>query len=187
MGSEFKIYESLEDVEHKDLPTLIVGCEFTKENFGKLNFMDRKVADNIFWTFTKKEMRKYYHNDLEDFVQHSFENSVKKLHYIYFDLIQFEKSKIKKITKKLFSLENVYSFHINNMVYIYSENCIFGLDLELFSFVGFKPQRIVEKIKSRSTVFLEGNEILIEYKNYMERLENKAKYIPFIYSISNYE
>lgn len=188
LGPEFKIYESLDDIVFKNLPTLIVGCNDTKQIFGdNLDFLNRTLGENLFWTFSKKEMRKKYFNDLEDFIQYSFENSVKKLNYVYLDIIQYDAVKLKKIVRKLYELEKVYSFHIENMVYVYSDKLIFGIDLELFKYVNIDYQRVLDKIKRKSRVFLHGKEILIEYKNYMERLDNKVRFIPFIYSITNNE
>lgn len=188
LGPEFKIYETLEEILHPNLPTLIVGCHYAKELVeAELDFLNRKIKDNLFWTFTKKELRKKYFNDLEDFIQYSVEYSVSKLNYIYFDLIQYESSKLKKIIRKLYELTDIISYYHGNMIYIYSGNLIFGIDLELFKYIYIDTKRILNKIKEKSLVFLEGSEILIEYKNYMERLDNRVRFIPFIYSITNHE
>lgn len=188
VGIEFKVYNSFDEIINKDLPTLIVGHGLAKEIIvDELDLLNRKSGDNLFWTFTKKEFRNKYFNDLEDFLQFSYENSVKKISYIYVDLIQFDNTKIRKIVRKILTLKNIYSFYLNKMVFIYSENLIFGIDLELFKYIGVDSNRILDKIKTRSNVFLQGNEILIEYKDYMDRLDGKVYLIPFIYSISNHE
>lgn len=188
LGPEFKIYQSFDDIINPHLPTLIVGCDLTKQLFGDdLNFLERKIDNNLFWTFTKKELRKKYFNDLEDFIQYSYECSVHKLSYIYLDIIQYDSVKIRKIIKKMLSLKEIYTFYIENMIYMYSDKFIFGVDLDLLKYSNVDKLKVLNKIKVISKVFLEGNEILIEYKNYMERLENKVRFIPFIYSISNNE
>lgn len=188
LGSEFKIVETLDQIVNSNIPTLIVGCEYTRELFTiELNFLNRKINDNLFWTFTKKEVRKVYYNDLEDFIQHCHEQSVKKLHYIYFDLINYSDRKNLKILKNIIKCENPYSFKYNNMIYMYWDKFIVGIDLELVKFFGFDIIKIINKIKNKSKVFLEGPEILIEYKDYLERLGYSPKYVPFIYSISNYD
>lgn len=186
LGNEFKVYKTPEEINNKYLPTLVVGCEFCKSIYGtNLDFNTCNVKDNIYWTFTKKELRKNYFKDLENFIQLSFENSIKDITYIYLDLIIFNYSTIKKIIKKIISLENPISYFNKNMIYIYSDNIIFGVDLNLVNMVDYSQSKIISKIKNKSKVFLEGNEILLEYKEYMERFNNNYKYIPYIYSIIN--
>ena len=52
--------------------------------------------------------------------------------------------------------------------------------MELYEFVGGNLDKIKNKIKEKSLVFLSGNEVYIEYTNYMERLNHEAKYIPYL-------
>jgi hypothetical protein len=56
-----------------------------------------------------------------------------------------------------------------------------------YEFIGDDREKIISKIKELSDVFLHGNEIIIEYKDYMNMYENDYKYIPYLYSIINDE
>jgi hypothetical protein len=71
------------------------------------------------------------------------------------------------------------------MLYIYGDKFLFGVDLKLMSYIGIKKDKIKHIIKSKSPVFLEENEILIEYKNYIEELGYQIKFLPYLYSIRN--
>jgi hypothetical protein len=71
------------------------------------------------------------------------------------------------------------------MVYIYGDKLIFGIDLRLLGYMGIDTQKIQSKIKAASTVFLDNSDIFIEYKNTISSLDNKARYLPFLYSIRN--
>jgi hypothetical protein len=71
------------------------------------------------------------------------------------------------------------------MAYIYGEKYIFGVDLRLLEYVGFKKDKVKRIIKSKSSVFLDQNEILIEYKKYVEDLGLKVRYLPYLFSIKN--
>ena len=71
------------------------------------------------------------------------------------------------------------------MFYVYSDNLIFGIDLKLLKYIGLNCDKIKEKIKSISNVFLSDNEILIEYKKCVETLNNRVRYIPYLYFIRN--
>jgi hypothetical protein len=50
------------------------------------------------------------------------------------------------------------------MLYLYGDNIIFGIDLKLLKFMGINTDKVLNKIKLKSTVFYDEIEILIEYK-----------------------
>ena len=66
-------------------------------------------------------------------------------------------------------------------------NYVYIPTLNLVEYIGFDVDKVRKKVKDKSIVFLEGEEILIEYQNHLERLDNDIKLIPFLYSINPYE
>ena len=86
-------------------------------------------------------------------------------------------------------MDNFITFYYKSMIYIYNKekNVIIGLDLMMLEFLNINIEKIKLKIKSKSSVFLEDNGLIIEYINYVEKLDNDPKYIPFLYSIINYD
>ena len=86
----------------------------------------------------------------------------------------------------IFLPENLISYESKNrVIYIYSDNIIFGIDLNMVEFIGFDVDKVRNKIKSKSLKFLEGDEILVEYNNYLERLNFDIKLIPFLFSLNS--
>lgn len=183
----FNVVSSIDDCID-GIPTLIVGHYVVKEMYEDLNFLDRKVNEQTFWTFTEKEQRKYHVIDIDAFKDHCFHVKLAKMNYVFVDPIQSKLSKIKKILKKLYSLEDAITYiHLDKVAYVYADDLIFGIDLKLLKYIGIDESKIKSRLKTISAVTLEQSEILIEYKNYMERLGGQVKYIPFLYSISNDE
>jgi hypothetical protein len=181
----FNVVDSLNDCI-KGIPTLIIGLDYVRHL--EPDFMDRRLEDGNFWTFTKEESRKHHIIDLDSFKDYCFNSAIDDISYIFIDPIQFPKNKIKKILSKINSLDNIVTFiYEDKMAYIFSENLIFGVDLKLAKYIGIKEEKIKSKLKSISTVFLDQDRILIEYKDNMERLDNQVKYIPFLYLMSNNE
>jgi len=180
VGCEFNYSKSLDGIDSQ-LPTLIIGFDLSKELLNSVDVLNRKVNDSLFWTFTKREYRKLFNNDIEDFTQFCYTTSVNQISYIYIDLLQMKPTTLFKIYRKINSLNNLYSYEYDNkMLYIYSDNLIFGFDLELYTFVGGDVEKVKTKIKDKSLVFLSGNGVYIEYTNYMERLNYEPKYIPYL-------
>ena len=190
IGPEFNVVKSIDDIVYNNLPLLVVGYTEAIELFGidNINVLRRNVNKNVFWTFKKNVERNIYENDLEDFIIYSYKKATENINFIDLDLIQFSKSKIYKIVRKLFKLKNVISYKSEkNVVYIYSDNLIFIVDLNLLQYFGLNIDKVENKIKERSDKYISGNEILIEYNNHLDRLNHNYKLIPFLYSINPHD
>jgi len=189
VGPEFNIVTNIGDVID-GLPTLIVGYEPICELYGSDNItvLDRKISDNIFWTFKKNEKRNTYSSDLEDFIRYSYKKVVKDIKIVDFNPIQYSKKKNLNIFKKLLTVTDGISYESEKgVIYIYSNKIIFIIDLNLLEYADFDVIKIKKKIKDRSIVFLEGKEVLIEYNDYLERLDYDMKVLPFLYYIAPHD
>lgn len=190
VGPEFNVVKSVDDIIYTNLPTLIIGYETVVDLYGidNINVLKRSINKNIFWTFRRTVERKVYEPDLEDFMRHAYKKATENINFVDLDVIQFDRSKLYKIVKKILKLKDPISYKSeNNVIYIYSGNLIFGVDLNLLNFVGFNAEKAEKKIIEKSKVFLEGSEILIEYNNHLERLNYDYKYVPLLYSINPHE
>ena len=188
VGPEFNIVESVDDIIYTNLPTLIIGYETAINLFGidNVNVLKRNIKRNTFWTFRRTVERKVYQSDLEEFIRYSYKKAIENINYVDVDVIQSSSNKLYKITKKILGLKDSISYKSeNNIIYIYSENLIFGVDMNLLDYVGVDIEKVEQKIINKSRVFLKGTEILIEYNNQLERLKYDYKFLPFLYSIKN--
>lgn len=169
-----------------DLPTLIIGFNLTLKLFrDRVNAKNNVLGDNLYWTFGKTENRSKYQIELELFTNDCIKYQTDKSKYIFVDLIHCKIKTLIKITKKILLLVEPISVIYNDMVYIYSKNLIFGIDLHLCHFVGLNRNKILDKIKSISNDTLEYREIIIEYEDLLFRVDNQVKYLPILYSIKN--
>lgn len=184
VSDEFNVVTSLDNII-QGLPTLIVGFDVVNKKFPEFNILSRQLAPDLFWTFKRTEKRDKFEEDLTWFMSYSYLSQVKDLKYIFVDPIQYPLRTIKKIIKKIKSLSNLISYYNGRMVYIYSDNFIFGIDIKLLKFIGVNTDKIIFKIKQNSSVFLSDDNIIIEYKKNIEALGNQVRYIPFLYSIRN--
>ena len=181
---KFNVVDSLDNII-ESLPTLIVGWDIVKQINPNADFSDRKLSDNIKWTFTLSEKRNLHEEDLYYFIEECYNNLLTNLKYIYIDFILFDDDKIVNIFKNIKYFKKNIAFKNDNMIYIYSSNNIFGIDLDIVEFVGRNSDKLINYLKSFITDFLVDNKILIEYKDYMDTLNNQVKYIPYLYSIEN--
>lgn len=185
VDDNFNVVNSFNEVI-EGIPTLVVGTNSANDSYGNLNYIDRKIDDLNYWTFSKKEKRGLFEEDLFYFIENSYKNLTNRLEYIFVDVILFDDEKIKKIFDKIESYNDNISFITDKMVYIYSDKYIFGIDLRQIEYIRGDVDKFIKKVKRFSKDFLSNNEILIEYKNNLGMLEDELKYIPVLYSMRRY-
>lgn len=181
---KFNVVDSLDKII-EGLPTLIIGWEIVKTIDSDADYSNRVLSDNIRWTFTLSEKRNLYEEDLYYFIKYCYDNLVSKVTYKYVDFILNSDDDIADTFKNIKKSEKKVAFKNESMIYIYTPNNIFGVDLNIIEFVDRKSDKLIEYLKSFIPVFLMDSNILIEYKDYMDMLNNETKYIPYLYSIEN--
>lgn len=179
----FNVVDSINNIID-GLPTLIIGWDIVKTISPNADFIDKKLSDNIFWTFKKSERRDIFEEDLYNFIEKSYNLIVKNIKYEFIDLIRLDNEETKIIFNRIKNNKS-FSYIYNNMIYIYSDNIIYGFDLNLVKYLDYDVNKVQNKIKSYSTVFLDNTNIIIEYKDIIDMLDNQAKYVPYLYSIEH--
>ena len=184
VDDNINVVKSMGDII-EGLPTLVTSYEWVTQNYDDYDIYNKKLSDKLYWTFAKTERRDIFSTDVDNFITIVNKELVSKIDYICIDPILMMFGTIKKIIKKIKSFNKIISFKYKDMIYIYGGGFIFGIDLNLINYIGLDVNKAENKIKKISDVFLENEEIFIEYKNNMERLNNSVKYIPYLYSINN--
>lgn len=184
VSCDFNVVKSL-DLTVQGLPTLIVGWDYIKKQYPDYDIINRKLSDDLYWTFKKTERRELHEEDIYNFVERVYKHLIKDIKYTFIDPILFDRKTIKKLIKKVNEKKDIISYQHDRMIYLYFDNFIFGIDLDTIDFIGLNVEKFLLKIKNKSKVFLEKNTIFIEYKNRIENLDNQVKYIPYLYSIEN--
>ena len=181
---DFNVVQSMDEIIH-GLPTLIIGFDLTDKLFPNYDVGNIKVTDNVYWTTKKTESRDKHNIELEWFKHFAYHELIKDINYIFVDPIQYKKKSLLKILKKIYTIPNKITYQHNDMIYIYSDKFIFGVDLKLIKYIGLDISKIKRKIINISSVFLGGADIFIEYKYIIDDMENQVRFLPYLYSIKN--
>jgi hypothetical protein len=182
----FKICKTFDEID-ENLPTLIIGWSQTKELFGDdVSILHKKINDKLFWTFSGKERKSEYESDLDFFISYCYNYFGSNIPYVYLDLI-YGKHRINyKIIKKILSLKNPITYiSPNKMIYIYCDNIIFGIDLNIISLVEGKVEKVINKVKNLENNTLVDSEIFNKCRDFIYKLKNKNRFIPYIYKYGN--
>lgn len=184
LAGEFNVVNNIDNII-VGLPTLIIGWKFTSRKFPNYDITSTEVEPNLYWIFKRSENRDKFEEGLLWFTNKVYRDLVEKIPYIFIDPLQYSRRKLVKILRKVYSLKKVITYITNDMIYIYGDELIFGVDLKLMKYVGLNPDKLKNKIKAHSSVFLYDDNILIEYKKTVEGFSKKARYMPFLHSIKN--
>lgn len=184
VSKEFNVVKAMDEIIH-GLPTLIVGYDYVNKHYPDFDITNIQLDDNLYWTFKRTERRDKFEEDLEWFKTKVFTDLTCKVSYIFVDPLQQKTQTLWKIVRKIAKLKYKVTYIQEEMVYIYGENLIFGVDLNLLRYMGVNIDKTKAKIKEISDVFLDDNKILIEYKNNVGELGDQVRYIPFLFTVSN--
>lgn len=178
----FKICESLECI-NEELPTLIIGRKLSKELLGDdISIIHKKVTNKLFWTFDKTERKSEFESDIEQFKEYCFESFGGNIPYVYLDILYSSRKINYRVIKKILSLKKpIIYFSENDMVYIYGENIIFGVDLNVLNYFEGKKEKIVERVKRLNHNTLIDSTIFNKCKDLIHKLKNKNRFIPYIF------
>tara|TARA_Y100000310_G_scaffold332077_1_gene406950 strand:- start:2419 stop:3021 length:603 start_codon:yes stop_codon:yes gene_type:complete len=184
---DFKICRKLETID-ESLPTIIVGWDKTKELFeDEVSILHKQIEENLYWTFSEKERKIDYEIDILKFKEICYENFGEDIIYLYVDIIHGRLSTIKKILKKIYSLEESISYITDkNMLYIFGDNLIFGVDLNITNFMGIKNEKIIDRLATLPNSVLIENEIFNKCKEFIKKLDNRYRLVPYIIKYGRY-
>ena len=182
----FNVVKTMDEIQH-GLPTLIIDYDYVVKHYPDFDITNMLLEPNIYWTLKKNQSRDKHNEDLNIFINKVYEDLFKKITYFFVDVIQYQRKSIVKTIRKIHSIKNKYTYFHKDMVYIYGDNLIFGIDLKLLKFIGLDANKVKNKIKSSSFVFFDENEILIECGQNLEEIDYKIRYIPYILSLKHEE
>lgn len=178
--------ERAEEYTPSELPTLIIGKKNAEAIFGAENIkvLDRKVSDNVYWTFAKNERRNEFESDLEAFnkiVVHRLQRGVR---YYYFNIYTEPTEMSKKFIKWLYEGKRKYIYVYNRHLYIYSpdKNVVYGLSLQDTEYIGKDDGVILQKLADNpNNIMVENSNFIgLELKNYIQNINIMAPYLYFL-------
>jgi hypothetical protein len=182
-NDNFKICKDLNCIDDT-LPTLIIGWDNTKKLLnGEVSILHKQIKNNLFWTFSNKERKSEYETDLDSFISFCYNSFGEHIPYVYLDLLYINKKINYRIIKKILSLEKSFTYITpTNMVYVYGENIIFGIDLNIVELFDGKKEKVINKITHLKNNTLIDSEIFNKCKDLIYKIKNKNRYIPYVYS-----
>jgi hypothetical protein len=170
--------------ERMKLPTLIIGWSVVKENFGDVSILSKQIMPEtsdgyggVYWTFSSKEKRGIYELNLKEFKERCYVDLVKNLKTYNIDPIIYKINDTDELCARILKLaDGVGYLFQDRIVYIYKDNNIYMVDLELIEYIGFDKNQLVKTLMDNLNVF--GDDFEERYTEELKHLD--IKYTPYL-------
>jgi hypothetical protein len=127
-----------------DLPTLMIGYHELKNRY-ELDFLNRKLEDDLFWTFTRSEERTLFNKDLYDFITHCENKLLDGFKYYHIDVLNMRLKSLKKTITHIKTNESQYVID-KDVLFIHTAGITFGFNLGIGDVLGINRNKIFKKL-----------------------------------------
>lgn len=164
------VVSSVDEVEDKTKPILIVGYKNAKNDIKDFSILRKSVNDRLFWTFGKTENHEDYLTDIRNFCQYCVKYAISSVEYTYINVLTISRNTIKKMLQKLYSEDSLCIYIGEGMVYCCKGNKVAGVSLSILSYCGIDYNRVAKIVtrNKKNKVFFSAKGISYELMNTMK-------------------
>lgn len=190
-NKSLKVLELFEKTDDKEVltdnsvPLLIVGKKLVQSLFPKekIHILDKKIGNNVYWTYSLAEKRDEFEKDLEKFYETAIYNVSEAFTYTNVNILLLSLSRIKSMISFLMNGKKKIFYFSNNHVYIYyGEHKIIGFSLNDTNYIGIKTEKIVSLLKRNKNNTIITSDSFIPWK-IKGKITDKTMLIPYLYAI----
>lgn len=163
------------------IPTLIIGHKNAENICGSLKMTEKKIGNNLWWTFSKRERRIDYEPDIKEFLSKVSAFLMKFCEYEYVDPITWSKEKQERFFEVITNNKKKVLYLTDTMYYIYypKENKVYGLSSEILKYLDLEDS-INESFSKESTV-------VVHDSDFFDGKIGKSKFVqPLLYYLRSF-
>lgn len=168
----------------ENIPTLVIGWEYTKKMFKNANILNWEIDENTFWTYGNRERRSKYEENLEKFKNLALTRLVKSVKYEFLNLLTITKEDREKLCSLV--VGGNINIHINNdIIYILKPetSIVIGMSLRDVDYMGKDRKEFLSyfyKNKDNNIISLTDTNIPYDIKN---ALYKHSYAIPYLFAV----
>lgn len=191
ISSFFNVTNNILNVD-LTIPTLIIGWSEVKILYPNQDILNKQISDNIKWTFSKREKRYQYEEDITNFINEIADRLNKTVNYKFFNYILATQNKRDNFLSYIQS-GGCSIYYNKHFLYIYNvnDNITLGISLVDLEYAGINvndfilslnvPGNIIcdnfKCIDSESFSLVKDNIKNVAYLNYLRNCDiYKEKY-----------
>ena len=159
-----RVLNKFSDDTLTEIPTIIIGWNLIKQKYPNQNIFDKKISDNLFWTFSKSEMEKSFFSEIEEF----FVKSVKSwlpTDFIYCNFIDSKVDLIEYCSGKINADKPVFVYFNKGAMYLRNDDINYIIDIKSLSLTNNSFKRDISILLSMYKF------IALSYKNFSEYID----------------
>lgn len=177
-----EVVNSIDAIEDKTKPTLVIGLNEAKKLTDNFSILEKKINDNLYWTFGKTERRVDFDRDIDLFYENILKRSIDTIQYNYVNLLNFGYNRLKKLILFLQSDLDKHIYIYNDIVYIYYNNRVLGISLRLLKYNKIAISKIIGLLKKNNRNKLYYDDKCLSHK--LKHIISNKKYVtPYFLSI----
>ena len=144
--------------------------------------LNKKIGNNLYWTFSKRERRVEYEPDLNKFLVTVSDFLMKFCQYEYIDLITINEEKRNELSEVISSSKRKVVYTTDSMYYIYypTNNKTYGISKEVLKFLNYSDEKMMERFNNPSVT-------IISDSDFSETKIAKSKFVlPLLYYLATF-
>lgn len=166
------------------IPTLIIGWANVKELYPNADILNKRISENVFWTYSNREKRQEYEPDLAKFIKNAFDRLETSVKYTFFNVLTSSLSRNKSLLKYINSNIPKVIYVSDKHTYIYDGKQVIGISLSDLEFYGINREKVLNVMKRNKKNHMIYNDSFLNYK--MKRIVgDNNKIVPFLFSLKN--
>ena len=149
-------------------PTIVVGKSLAESVYGRENvhIIDRRIADNVYWTYSKTEKRSEFEAGMARFESHILKSLRRSVRYGFFSIFRSTYTERKQVVRALCHGKTGRAVYVTgNSLYIYSGgDSVMGISLDELSYVGINRDKVVGRLRSNRNNRLLFSDAFLSYR-----------------------
>lgn len=156
VSSFFKVSDNIFDVD-LTIPTLIIGWSEVKILYPDQDILNKQINEKIRWTFSKREKRYQYEEDITNFINEIAENLDKTVNYRFFNYILATQSRRDNFFSYVTS-GRCSIYYNDKFMYIYNanDNITLGISLVDLKYAGINVKEFIVSLNSPDNIFCDN-------------------------------
>lgn len=164
------------------LPTLIIGKSFTESIYGKemVKILDKKISENVWWTYSKTEKRSAFEDDLKKFNEMLVKSIKSGIEYYTMDIFMSSFKSFRKFVEYVEHGPKKSVYIMDDNVYFYHGTKVIGLSLTETDYYGISRSRIINSIKENPNNIIVPDDFILS-KSTEGILGSSNIYVPYFH------
>lgn len=177
-----EVVPDMKSVTDPTKPILVVGLNEAKKLTEDFCILEKRISENLFWTFGKTEKRNDHERDILQFYDYVLSKAIDDIPYYYVNIFKLRYNKVKNIINILNNSKEKYIYINKNIIYIYYNNYILGLSLTMLEYIGIARKKVLRFLYKNPANKIQYQTQFLDEQ--MRKVLNNKKYvIPYFMSI----